>query len=257
MSRLYLYIVTVSHDPNKISSPVPWQVDSKEIFFGPCKKPIREKLREQYLGPETECAEFSEPTYIVGVNGSNKERFRKVIWAGRLKKVMTFAHAYTELKDSKYQKMRNCESSPLHLKPMLEQGQLVGYEHISKMHERNDDWILDLVKQRRLKNVRRDGKRLLVKPGVTPWNAFPRDACILLENIFFVNKEANIKGLAFDDEGLQNLKQAQPDRKIDNYAIFGYRKDGTANGRTGSYLEISTPQADVLIDWIKQKKSQK
>ena len=90
MMQMWIYSVAASSDPDHVRCMVPWRVDKDLIFFGPCKKRIRERLRRQFLEEGISHAKVTEELFIVGVNGSNQIRTRKVVWAGRLSEVMTF-----------------------------------------------------------------------------------------------------------------------------------------------------------------------
>ena len=47
-------------------------------------------------------------------------------------------------------------------------------------------------------------------------------------------------------------RKTQPERKdINKYAIFGRRSDGSADGRTGSWLEVTGESAEELVHLIK------
>ena len=89
--------------------------------------------------------------------------------------------------------------------------------------------MLDLVKSLRSPLVRKTGGRLLLRKGVSAWTGFPRDVCLLFENVFF----ATGRGREVDDRLVSTLQAAQPRQSVDKYAIFGYRANGTVDGRTG------------------------
>jgi hypothetical protein len=44
-----MYVLDSSKDPNYVRCVVPWMVDEDLIFFGPCKRWLRERLRKAYL----------------------------------------------------------------------------------------------------------------------------------------------------------------------------------------------------------------
>jgi hypothetical protein len=252
VTKIYLYIVGASADPDYVRCPVPWQVDAQLIFFGPCKKHIREEIRHAYLSQSETSVELTEPIYLVGVNASNGRHIRKIVWAGRLLRVMTFAEAYDRMSaDSRFQKLRDYKLSPLHLKPMYVGEELRGYEHISREHEEGDAWMMDLLTSPRSPQVTQDGPRLLLRSGVSPWDGFPRDACFLLDNEFFAKGD----GLPIDRELVSILGRAQPGvLNIDSYAIFGRRHDGSIEGRTGRHLTIDDDGiADDLLKWLRRE----
>ena len=49
------------------------------------------------------------------------------------------------------------------------------------------------------------------------------------------------------------MKNNQHGNNIDNYAIFGYNKDGSVNGLRGNYLEIKN-NVKELIKIIEERK---
>ena len=250
MTTLFLYTVAASHDPDNVQCVVPYRINDDEIFFGPCKKRLRKRLRDRYLKASDDSSP-GEDIFVVGVNGSNRRRIRKMVWAGRVTRVMTFEAAYNALTGPEYQKMRSHNCSPIHVKPLYDNaGKFSGYEHISQEHERDAAWVLDLTDRRSNPHVRHQGKQLLLEPNAKRRQAFPRDCCFLCDNIFF----ARGAGMPIADELLNVLRQVQPERKeVDNYAIFGCRADGSAEGLTGRYLTMSGELAEKLIGLIKSK----
>jgi len=246
MTKVYLYIVASSGNPNWVTCSVPYQVDDSVVFFGPCKKRLREALRAAYLAPGIDSTEPGDDLCLVGVNGSNGERIRKVVWAGRIHGVMTFARACQQLTDAKYHELQTAPDSPLHIRPLYEQSRLAGYELVTTEHAANDKWVTDLVKKYDTRYVRLEGKKLLLQPGVSVWQGFPRDVCLLLDNIFF----ARGQGLSIDARLMDLLRRAQPGREIDTYAIFGYKQNGAIEGLTGNYLTLEDPLAGELVRWL-------
>jgi len=67
-----------------------------QFFFGLCKKRLRENLYEWYLKnfPDGEKDVSSENLCIIGFNGNNKNKERKIIWVDKILKVLTFERAY-------------------------------------------------------------------------------------------------------------------------------------------------------------------
>jgi hypothetical protein len=167
--------------------------------------------------------------------GAIPRRLRKIVWAGKLIRAMTFANAYRELKGARFQKMRKWKYSPIHARPLEDRDRFVGYEHFNLEHAKDDAWISDLVSSTRSRAVVQRGNQLILRAGFTPWTAFNRDACFLLENVFF----ARGNGIAIDSESVRILKRVHTRSDMDSFAIFGYRKDGSADGLTGRYLTIS------------------
>jgi hypothetical protein len=253
MTRVWIYSLASSSDPDRVRCVVPWRVDEDLIFFGPCKKRIRERIRSRFLSANVTHAETGEDTeriFIVGVNGSNRKGGRKVVWAGKLSEVMTFAEAESRLRGERFRKLRAHSCSPLHVRPIEESGKFVGYEHVSDEHRKGDEWISDLVSPKAIAGLDRKGqKRILLRQGI-PWETFDRDCCMLLENYFF----ARGQGIEFDEEALDILRKVLPKgSEIDHYAVFGRTASGEANGLRGMFLEITGRSANRFIAWLKDK----
>jgi hypothetical protein len=246
MAKVWLYVVAASNDPDSVRCVVPWQVDRDLVFFGPCKKRIRERLRRQFLRGSKSHATVTERLFIVGVNAGNSQRIRKIVWLGRVAEVMTFAEATARLRGGRFQELLDHPASPLHVRPLLEKNKLVGYEHVSDEHIQNDAWISDLVTGSGRHRVRVDGRKLVLLQGSSA-EAFDRDCCLLLENRFF----AHGKGIELDDHAMRILRDAQPDRRgIDGYAVFGLTASGEANGLRGTFLEMAGQVADRFVEWL-------
>ena len=247
MTHVFCYIVAASKNPDAVECPVPYRIDDMEVFFGPCKKSLREWMRNHYLSESTESTESADDVYVVGFNGSNSSRIRKILWIGKLTRVLTFSAAWhlTE-HDRRYEQMRAWRASPLHVGPVIERGRLVGYEHRSEMHA--DNWVMDLMRSGGSPNVTVSGNRLMLRKHASAWQGFPRDVCMFFQNMFF----ADGCGIAIDDDFVSILQAAQPRHNVDDYAVFGYRADGTADGKTGSYLHLTGERAGELVDWVRR-----
>jgi hypothetical protein len=244
--RAFLYIVKATK-PDGITCRVPWEVDEQEIFFGPCKKRLREKLRE-LLGTRESVAP-SSPIWLIGFNPSNMAHIGRVLWAGRIKRLMTFSEAYSTLNGPKYKNMRDNKESPLHVRPIMDEDELIGYERRSELHAKNDEWILDLRKSRTGPDVRLRGKQLLIQKGQRA-EVFPRDVCAICDNLFFAHVG---EGLAVDEALVASLRRAQRIDEIDEYAVFGKRKDGKRDGKRGSYVEVNDGRlVNEIVAWIKK-----
>jgi hypothetical protein len=107
--------------------------------------------------------------YIVGANASNSQHVRKVVWAGKLREVMTFAEAFKRLKGERFANMRGHQLSPLHVRPVEKDRKLIGYEHRSQEHIDENDWISDLITDK--DSVRVDGRTITIVHG-TAWLRF-------------------------------------------------------------------------------------
>lgn len=262
MAQAFLYVVKDAAGRDYVFNrgkgcTVPWRIDDEEVFFGPCKKRLREILAKARLQGKD-----LRDTFIVGVSPGNSSRSRTVLWAGRIKRLMTFAEAYTALQAEKYQKMRRNNNSPLHLKPIEDRGRLVGYEHYGDLHSGDASaqcatppWVDDLVSSRPPQNpdVRIEGRdRLFVQGDANPAEAFPRDVCALCTNMFFAYP-GGPGALEVDQDLVAILQRAQPNKPIDCYAIFGYRKDRSAEGMTGRYLLLAGADAEMVTGWISSR----
>ncbi len=254
-TQVICYVVGDSSDPDDVRpSAVPYQIDDGEIFFGPCMKSLRERMRTCYLNETTESVEPRDDVYFVGFNGSNEEKICKIIWIGRLMKVMTFSHAWDLLDGSRYEGMRAWEYSPLHVRPIRKGGRLVGYEHVNSLHMEDNEWANDLMKPHNTQHVEKSDRRLLLKKYVSAWQGFPRDVCLLFENVFF----ATGRGLEIDVDLLSILQSAQPDRVVDRYAVFGWVGRGERkrrDGRRGNYLQVTGVRAWEFANWIRNASS--
>ena len=252
MNIAYLYILSASPNPDYVECSIPAEIDENEIFFWPCKTTLRQKFYEEYLKNNKKgIAKPKDNIYIIGFNASNPERKRKIVWAGKVKEFMTFEYAWHNLKEQKYEKIRTNikfnEEYPLHVKPIYENGIFIGYKHINKLHEKDNEWIRDLTSKRKGYSV--NGKIIKLNDVSKRYEIFNRDCVILLENIFF----ANGSGIDIDEDILKILKNNQRGNNIDNYAIFGYNKDGSVNGLRGNYLEIKN-NVKELIEIIEERK---
>jgi len=241
MKKAYVYILGANPNPDLISCQVPFQIDKHEIFFGSCKKRLRQHLK--YLN----STKIKDDIYLIGLNSSNSKKIRKIIWVGRIKKAMTFKDAFTSLrKDTKYDNMFNHSGSPLNLEPITN-----GYRLRSELHKDNCEWISDLVPKGLKENrIDYEDDTVVLKERFNDNDVFERDSCYLLENIFYTQGE----GIEITLDILNLFKKAQPgNRTISNYAIFGLNNNGSTIGKTGSWLEIEDKITNSLINIIKKK----
>lgn len=246
--KAYVYILGANKNLKGITG-VPWEIDEKEIFFGPCKKRLRQYFR-QFLDEDRYFSnEFKDEYFLIGLNRLSRDRKRKIIWTGKLATVMTFAYAYEHLKGARYLKMRNSKDSPIHVKPIKEGRKLIGYESLNTMHRKNKKWISDLVSNQDSKKIKVKGNKIITNIGYTPFSAFNRDACLLFENIFFTNG----KGIDIDKSILKIFQKSQKNIAIDAVAIFGKDKNGHPNGMRGSWFELDDQATKTIIALIKKK----
>lgn len=247
--RVYVYIMAASRDPDVCERSVPFAIDEREVFFGPCKKRLRSELRRRFLRNGAVSAVPDEETYLVGLNGGNRRKVRKVLWAGRIKNVMTFERAYDTLTAGRYTLMREHPATPMHLAPLREEGRLVGYEHVGKLHD--GDWILDIAGRRTSSRYEVNGKKVRLARGVSAAKGFARDACMVLSNIFTATRF----GISIDERMLALFRDV-PDlrgRAIDTYAVFGYQADGDVQGRRGRWLLLQGPAAVRFIEIVERE----
>jgi hypothetical protein len=247
--RAYCYILSASHDPDRAEQSVPYAIDEREIFFGPCKKRLRKKLRDEFLTEDRPSCEPHEDIYLIGFNGSNGSGERKIIWAGRVRRIMTFATAHADLRGARYKCLTNGDYPPLHVKPVYDgRRKLIAYARVGCLHA--EKWTWDLVQRPgALPQDCVTPTRLSVPYGYSAWNTFDRDTCLLLENTFYATRG----GIAIGQRILELLKAAQPDENIDDYAVFGRRVDGSADGRVGSWLRVDGEVAQALVSAIKRE----
>ena len=237
---------------------MPWRVDDHELFFGPCKKALRRSLRDEFLGPARTWADVArqERLIVAGVNAGHGSAPRKVVYAGEVQAVMSFAEASARLAGPRYGAMRGARLSPLHVAPILDGGDVVGYERVSEEHAEESTehpgefgWWDDLVP--RPMRARRIGSgtssALRLKRGVPWWDGFPLDACFTLTNRFW----ANGAGLPLDADAIRLLRLAQHEAtQVDASAPFGRDARGSAIGKRGSYLEAKGRHAEELAAWL-------
>jgi len=237
--RAFVYVLGASKDPNKIECPVPFEIDEKEIFFGPCKKGLRQKLKKEI---DTNGKLDSE-TFFVGLNASNTNKERKIVWVGKIQTHYTFQQANAKLVGSKYLPIKTGNFFPLHVKPSKN-----GYQLISKLHSKNNDWFLDLVSNKESVMHDENSNSITLKRGFS----FNRDICFVFSNIFFANRFG--RGIEIKNEIFDVFKISQPDKKkIDSFAVFGFRKDHSIDGKTGRWLELNSQLTQGLIKLIKKQ----
>jgi len=262
MTTVYLYILGASHDADRVTG-VPWCVDEQEIFFGPCKKGIRQALRRKILRPEVDRAPAQEEIWIAGFNATPTKgpRVRKLLWAGRITEGMSFGRAWLDLKGPRYQKMREYEKgSPLNVEPIDGEGCPRGYRfREGGEHKEGSGWLDDVLTPAAKRRASESGfvseNEVLLPHSVSWWEGFPRDFCMLLENHYFAN--LHNAGLAIDDDLLKILRDGQPERTgIDQFAIFGQQRSGTVDGRKGGALVLKGDLASRFVEWLGQTSPQ-
>jgi hypothetical protein len=223
-------------------------VNDDEIFFGPCKIPLREKLRSELLGPEMDRATPTDDIYFVGFNALGAPRTRKIVWAGRMREAMSFGRAWIELDGPRYEKMRDENGySPVHLVPLDGSGRPTGYRQRGKEHLEDGDWVADVLDDEARAGAMVAGREVRLLSNRSWWTGFPRDICFRFENLFY----ATDGGLDIDDQLVEILADAQPDRNgVDSLAIFGLNAAGDPDGRRGGWLELRGAHLERFIAWL-------
>jgi len=269
-TKVYCYILGKDYkNPDRVECCVPTLINHKDIFFGPCKKPLREKMFDNYLRNfiSRGSCEINGNECFIGFNASDKSNMvRKIVFAGKIKELMTFEQAYKEFKDGGMDPhFFNNRCSPIHVKPDYDDlGNFRGYIRRSNLHNKKlghgvYKWHRDFTRKRN-KTIKESSEITINPDEIRLNNAtqherikhFNLDCCFLCEKIFF----ALGKGMSINDEILNILKEAQTERTdIDNYCIFGRRKDKSIEGKTGNYLEITGKLGDELINIIRKESS--
>jgi hypothetical protein len=243
-----MYVLNSSKDPDNVRCVVPWMVDEDLIYFGPCKRRLREQLRKKYLTAGRTHSTVNDDLCVISVNGSNAKRVRKVVSAGKLAEVMTFAEAAGRFDGNRFSELLDDPMSPLHVRPIIESSNLVGYRHVSFEHMEDNQWIADLTSKPEKLSLA--GRTIRLKPGASAREALDRDCCMLLDKVFF----AQGQGIWVDQEAVSILKAAQPGVKgIDDYAVFGVDSVGKVNGLRGRFLEIEGNVADLFLAWLRDR----
>ncbi|MEJ2249558.1 MAG: hypothetical protein P8Y97_07855 [Candidatus Lokiarchaeota archaeon] len=102
--RLYLYILGSDNEEDRIKTAVPYKINENELFFGPCKKGIREELWKEFLKGNREKVNLEEKNieiYLVGINPAKvKNKPRKLLFAGKIKEIFTFKAAWNNYANS-------------------------------------------------------------------------------------------------------------------------------------------------------------
>lgn len=250
MATAYLYVLGASSDPDRVECGVPWRIDDREIFFGPCKMKLRERLRPRLLAPDRDKVVLAEDIYFAGFNALPTPHQRKLVWAGRMTEAMSFARAWRDLRDPRYAAMRGARSSPLHVEPVAgSEGRPTAYRHHGLEHAEDQKWVRDIATDSIRRVLAVEDGLVRLPPGVSWWHGFARDICFRFENVFF----ANGAGREIDRGLLDILREAQPDRRgISPVAIFGLTKAGQPDGRVGGYLELTGALGDRFVAWLRE-----
>ncbi len=259
-SILYFYIVKLSKDADRVDdSGVPYKVNSSNIFFGPCKKRLREELYKTYIKPnKLGRIKPKQKIYIIGLNGSNSKKIRKIIWMGKIEELFTFEEIYKEMKKNEiFFPLLKSKNSPLHVYPHYSNNKrnlFDGYTSRNTYHKINHEWVMDIISNKNHPEILVQNNQLLLKNPLKRFHVFNRDCCFLCKNLFY----AEGKGIDIDDYILKKFKNWQSSKSnIDRYAIFGRRSNNSVNGLTGRYLKVEDNSADEFITYLKSKSNVK
>lgn len=278
---LYIYILGQGNIYNgkndAVSSLVPYKLNDDELFFGPCKKRIREEIKKNFLKEKDyiNLLTTKQNIYIVGINPNlpKKDNSRRLLFAGKIKEIVTFKHSWNKYKklaknDEDIYKMINGSNeeiygcgqviedigemngeqnyqSPLHLIP-VKKGNIEGYKHRTSMHKHN--WITDILSDKELERYKTERKIKGDIKGFLEMNKineiyktkgieFQRDCCFSLENIFFSDRN-NPSPISVDERLLNLIVMGLKNPKgADLKSPFGYTKNAHKYGR--GYVKIA------------------
>ena len=202
----------------------------------------------------------TQDIYIVGVNELTKENVRKILWIGKLSRVMTFEVASKLLKDPGFQSLVDVRTekepdknnSPLHVEPAEMMGKLLGYKHRTHHHNKIDkqgvpEWVKDIISSNDRGLFSYNDSELLFAQVTNRRMALKHDCCFLCEKVFF----AQGHGMPISPELVKILDGVQPGQGVDEVAIFGYKQD--LKGRKvvgplkGTHLHVKFRHADQIV----------
>lgn len=240
MAEIFAYILGASHITDGIECYVPEMVDTRNIFFGPCKSDLRKELRTRFLKIKDTEDVSDSGIYLIGFNASNPEKERRIVWTGKIKRVMTFEFAW------KFFMNKSIIPRSLHLKPLSRNGQLIGYQHIGELHLENDKWIWDIINKRRAKTgnlYSLKDSELILKDTRYRQQLFERDCCFICDKLFFAGN--GVEGIKITNDFVDILRKTQPGKEIDDYYVFGPRCS------QGFTLHITDQFANRLVELLK------
>jgi hypothetical protein len=261
--EIFLCVDRNSRNPDRVDGLVPFRVDDEILFFGPDQTPLRAEFRKRFFTYKEDITPEVD-LYVIGVNDiASPEETRKILWVGRITRLMSFALAdgllrdprFAPLQDFRTEKEPDKNLSPLHIEPIVVMGNLSGYRHRTDYHDKVGrdgipDWAKDVVDPRDRRDFGIAGKDLLLRDVSRRKKIFRRDCCFLCENLFF----AQGQGMAIGDQIVSLLDQWQPGQGVDGVAIFGYSqaKDGrrVMNKLKGAALHIRFKIAEAMVDYL-------
>ncbi|MCK4720843.1 hypothetical protein KAU08_09295 [bacterium] len=251
--EIFLYVVKGSKDPDRIDGVVPYPAGDTQIFFGPDQTPFRRAMRERFLTHRDEIYPQID-IYIIGVNDLAKgASIRKILWVGRINRIMTFEVAsnlldepeYESLIDVKLKKYPGKNMSPIHVEPVIMMGKTIGYKHRSDYRGKVGkdgfpEWAKDVVEPRFKRDVSITGDEFYIEDASNKTNILKRDCCFLCDRNFFADGE----GLELTEELIEMLVEWQPGQDVDNPGIFGY-----SQGRDGNPVMNKPKSLPTHIRW--------
>jgi hypothetical protein len=250
MKIVFIYVEDVVNDPDSIKGEVvPFVINDKEIFFGPCKKYLRQQLKKQYLPVGSINTNLTDEIYFVGINKFVSGKERKFVWVGKVKSAMTFQYAFEVLFGSQYTAMREHWFSPLLVRPIYDlNNNLSGYEKYKYLHRGIDkkdgkvEWQFDISSTTK--------KFLVANDDILHVNDcyFSRDICFLLENIHAADKPKKL-GIKITPNVVKFLQEAQNDPTVTEMAPFGTRNN-KKYGRHGGWLKLEDHEATDFLNLI-------
>lgn len=273
---LYLYILGQKNNRDTISTMVPYRINDEELFFGPCKKLIREEIRELFpIRDPIDLEKENIDIYFVGINPAKDKKEekipRKFLFAGKIKKIFTFKYAWKSYNEKQKYNQKIVEMikgkqnvGPLHLEPKYDTQTdiFIGYKH--RTNEHKDSWLKDILSQNEFNQLSKEqiediykNEEIFLENNLK----FERDCCFEVENIFFSFKN-HICPIEIDETFINLIKERQKelnqtDRLITHggpkiYAPFGYQKNGDRFGR-GYHLRFEGNDAEKFISEIRER----
>lgn len=268
MIYLYLYMLGFNNQWDRITTPTPYEINRDELFFGPCKRTLRQDLRVKFLGTAARANINSTDNeiYVVGINPvkmDHNNEPRLLLFAAKIKELFTFECAWDYYNDrakseERIKEMINKIDGSLHLKPVKHDDRK-GYSLNNQLHI--EDWIYDLLSNReielykKLNNLKlplkefrnyihKNIKEILKdeENGII----FERDCCFSATN-YFSRRDEQDPIIPFDNELINLIRDAFKIQHKNNRlsinggpnlsAPFGYTKNNSKYGRGFLILE--------------------
>ncbi|HEX9745447.1 MAG TPA: hypothetical protein VGB30_08460 [bacterium] len=260
--EVLVYVVKPGKNPDKIDGNIPFPVNDRILFFGPGDANLRKYMRDRFL-THTDDYRLQTDVYMMGVSEVSKENVRKVLWLGKVTRVMTFEIAASLLKKPEFKSLDfvphprkpEVNVSPLHVDPVVVVGNLMGYKRRTDLHPKvNKDGMPDFAKD--IIHPADKGyfsflEDEFIFDGVTDRRmALKRDCCFLCETIFY----ADGKGMEITDELAAIFSEKQPGQGVDKVGLFGYSqsRDGSRkmNDVKGPHLHFKFKHAEKLMNYL-------